>query len=69
MIAIQANEQGHPVVIESFERDGKRSFREVDAERWAEIVGEEIDLSATPQAIIPVTVATIEICRGIGPKP
>jgi uncharacterized protein YbjT (DUF2867 family) len=55
MIAIQANEQGHPVVIECV--DGK--FREVDSERWAEMLAEEIDITETPRAIIPVTFADV----------
>ena len=55
MIAIQANEQGHPVVVECV--DGK--FRAVDSERWAEILAEEIDITETPRAIIPVSVSDV----------
>lgn len=54
MIAIQANEQGHPIVIECV--DGK--FREVDSERWTEILAEG-DITETPQAIIPVQVMDV----------
>lgn len=59
MLAIQANEQGAPVLIESYDVGaGKIKFREVDNERWTEILEEGLgDVSDTPQAIVPITTA------------
>lgn len=50
IMAIQADESGTPVVIELV--NGKS--RIVTAERWAEILNEEIDAEETPQAIVPI---------------
>jgi hypothetical protein len=58
MLAIQANKQGIPVVIESVHgENGKLSFQEVSAERWMEIVGQELDLSEVSRPIIPIEFA------------
>ena len=51
-IAIQANEQGHPIVVEMI--DGK--FKAVDSERWTEILS-EADITHH-QAIVPVVAET-----------
>lgn len=52
MLAIQANEQGHPVLVEV----GDAAVVEVDRERWTEILKKGLgDVSETPQAIVPIT--------------
>lgn len=51
MLAIQANEQGHPIVIEL--NAEQKKFVAVDSDRWREILSEG-DIDKTPQAIIPI---------------
>ena len=51
MLGIQANTQGHPVVIEL--RDGNKTT--VDAERWQEILDESGD-KLSPNVICPVQI-------------
>lgn len=55
-LAIQANAQGVPVVVESVldVHSEKQVFREVTAERWRQIVGEEIDESECDRPIVPI---------------
>lgn len=62
MIAIQADESGHPVVVEIVNEDGKSRVKPVDTLRWREIVVGEIDLDETPRAIVPVQAAIETAC-------
>jgi hypothetical protein len=55
MLAIQADENGRPVLIESV-ADGPAYFQEVTPERWCQIVAEEFGFSDAPRAVIPITV-------------
>lgn len=55
MLAIQENQPGIPVLIESVPgEDGRHKFQEVTGQRWREIISEVIDPSETDRAIIPI---------------
>jgi ADP-ribosylglycohydrolase len=60
-LAIQGNAQGVPVVVESVldVYSEKQVFREVTAERWRQIVGEELDESECDRPIIPIQAAQL----------
>ena len=54
MIAIQANEQGHPIVVEVVNGE----TRTVDAERWTEILSEELIVDSDQRLIVPIGIKT-----------
>lgn len=61
-LAIQANSQGVPVVVESVwdVYSGKQVFRDVTADRWRQIIGEELDETECDRPIIPIQAAELK---------
>lgn len=55
MLVLQANEHGIPVVMEFIPGESSNDcYCVVTAERWREILSDELDLSETDRPIVPI---------------